>query len=349
MSHTLNPLGFDQDLSSSHDSYLPTPTTRLARLFPHMEAKLWAKMEQLQISGSAKERSAHFLLEGLARDGSLTPGACVVESTSGNLGVALARQCSSRGLRFVAVVDETLNDTTRRTMLAYGATIDEIPRPKDGNRLAARVARVQELLAEIPGAVTVDQYRRQDNPRAHSTTTMPELVAAIGGPPTHLYVATSTAGTILGCRQAITDHGWSTRLVGVDVVGSALFGGEVGQRKLPGLGAGFETALSCRVVPDEVKRIDEADMVRGCRLVARREGLLVGASTGAIVAAIGQDARAFGPDDVVAMLVHDAGAPYLTTVFDDEWVRREISDPERALGVGDEPWPFMTPLGAVAR
>jgi cysteine synthase A len=125
-----------------------------------------------------------------------------------------------------------------------------------------------------------------------------------------------------------------------------LFGGETGVRKLPGLGAGFETTHSKMAQPDEVRRVDEADMVRGCRLLARREGLLVGASTGAVLAAIGQDIGYLPNNSVVAMLVHDSGTPYLPTVFDDAWVGREIEHAARALELSDSPWPFGHPVQA---
>lgn len=328
-----------------HDGPWPTPLTQLQRIFPESRAALWGKLEMLQISGSAKERSACSLLDGCERDGALLPGGTVVESTSGNLGVALARQCALRGYRFVAVVDDRANAATCATMQAFGAEVDLVLVGEGGNRLVARVNRVRELCASIPGAVNPGQYDNPDNPAAHARGTMPEIVAALGRPPTHLYVATSTVGTLRGCEQAVAEHGWNTRLVAVDATGSALWGGTVGERKLPGLGAGFVTAHAERTRPDAVHQVTEADMVRGCRLMARREGLLVGASTGAIVAALGQDLPSMGPGDVVVMLVHDAGAPYLSTVFDDDWVRREVDRPEQALAPDHGQWPFASGRG----
>lgn len=314
-----------------HSSYLPTPITRLRRLFPGEDVRIVAKLDQLQVSGSTKERTASFLLDDLERNGSLRPGGTVVESTSGNLGMALARQCALRGYAFVAVVDERANVAACQTMAAFGARVDRVPTPPDGNRLRARVSRVAQLLAEDPDAVTTHQYGSSANPAAHAHTTMPELVASLGGPPDHLYVAMSTTGTVLGCQQAIAREGWHTRLVGVDAQGSALFGGVVSERKLPGLGAGFATALSEHAWPDAIHRVSEADMVLGCRVLARREGLLAGASTGAIVAAMGRDLPAVKPGDAVAFLMHDGGGAYLPTVYDDAWVSREIAGAAHAL------------------
>ncbi|WP_200810915.1 pyridoxal-phosphate dependent enzyme [Demequina sp. NBRC 110057] len=325
---------------SVHEGYLPTPMTRLTRLFPDSDVGLYAKLDQLQVSGSTKERTAKFLLDDLERTGVLLPGGAVVESTSGNLGMALARQCALRGYTFVAVVDERANAAAVQTMAAFGARVDRVPTPADGNRLRARVERVAELLASLPGAVTTHQYGNGANPDAHASTTMPELVASLGAAPDRLYVAMSTTGTLLGCQRAIKKHGWRTRLVGVDSAGSALFGGEVGERKLPGLGAGFETELSEEARPDAVVRVAEADMVRGCRLLARREGMLTGASTGAIVAAIGADLASMRPGETVAMLVHDGGGAYLPTVYDDAWVERELDGGAEALSSLDDANPF---------
>lgn len=326
---------------SIHGSHLPTPTTRLEKLFPGSGVRLYAKLDQLQLSGSTKERTARFLLDELERSGMLSPGGVVVESTSGNLGMALARQCTQRGYTFIAVVDERANGAAVGTMAAFGARVELVETPADGNRLRARVECVERLLSELPGAVTTNQYGSQANPAAHATTTLPELVASLGAAPDHLYVAMSTTGTLLGCQHAIEHAGWRTRLVGVDAEGSALFGGEVGERKLPGLGAGFPTVLSHDARPDAVRRVSESDMILGCRLLARREGLLTGASTGAIVAAIGRDLPSLEPGASVAMLVHDGGSAYLPTVYDNAWVRGEIAGSDAALAVTDLANPFI--------
>ena len=310
-----------------HDAFVPSPITSLDRLFgPQQQVRVMAKLDLLQVSGSTKERTAASLLAGLMERGELQPGGTVVESTSGNLGSALARQCALLGVRMIAVVDEFANVAALQAMKAYGARVVRVPTPEDGNRLRARVLKVAELLEEIPGAVTTNQYGNPDNARAHDLTTMPEFVSALGAPPDRMYVAVSTTGTLLGCQNAIERAGWPTVLVAVDAAGSVLFDGERGERRLPGLGAGFVTELSRHTRPGAVRRITEADMVRGCRMLARREGILSGASTGAIVAAIGQDLDAMEAGTTVGMLVHDGGLPYLPTVYDDGWVSANIGD-----------------------
>lgn len=312
--------------ASQHHGYFPSPTVLLDRLFPQAVPRIHAKLDNLQMSGSTKERTAASLLDGLESQGRLRRGGTVVESTSGNLGMALARQCAIRDFQFVAVVDERANNAALQVMSAYGATVDLVPTPPDGNRLRARVARVQQLLEAIEGAVTTNQYANPANPSAHQLSTFPEICESLGRAPDRLFIATSTAGTVLGCLQAVAQSNAHTVVVAVDSEHSALFGGEPGERYLPGLGAGFETEISQKAHPHEIRRIPESSMVQGARLLARREGILAGASTGALVAAVGMDLALEQPEDASSQdwvfLVHDGGLPYLPTVFDNDWVER---------------------------
>lgn len=302
---------------------LVTPTLELKNLFPASDAQIFAKMDLLQISGSTKERTAHSLVEHLLESGKLQPGGTIIESTSGNLGISLARQCVVRGLNFIAVVDENANPVATSIMAAYGATVDLIPTPPDGNKLAARRRRVTELLERHPGSVTTNQYGSPANPRAHSCSTMPEIIAATGPDLDYLFVATSTTGTLLGCQNYIKEHGLRTKIVAVDSVGSVLFGGSAGPRRLPGLGAGIIPELANQAAPDHVVQVSELDMVKGCRLLARTEGVLAGASTGAIVSAIESFLPRLGGSRV-AFMVHDSGVPYLQTVYNQAWVDENL-------------------------
>lgn len=303
---------------------MSSPTAKLLRLFEGSGMEVFAKLDLLQLSGSTKERTANSLITSLLASGRLQPGGMIVESTSGNLGIALARQSVVRGIRFIAVVDENANRSALKIMRAYGARIEQVQTPSDGNKLAARRQRVHELLEKNPGAVTTNQYGSPDNPDAHFSTTMPEFMEAVDGKLDLLFVATSTTGTLLGCQQYLRHHQLETTLVAVDSVGSVLFGGESGQRRLPGLGAGIVTELSLQAEPDVVCRIEEIEMVRGCRTLARREGILAGASTGAIVASMEQLLPDLTAGSRIGFLVHDSGVPYLHTVYDDDWVRQNL-------------------------
>lgn len=308
-----------------------TPLVRLSRLFPDSGLEILAKIETLNPGGSTKDRPARSMVEDALASGRLRPGGTVVESSSGNLGVALARICTLAGVDFVCVVDSRANPTTLRTIAAYGGRIEQVtePDPVTGDLLTARLNRVQHLLEEIPGAVNLHQYGNPANPAAHRDGTMREIAEATGHDLDVLVAACSTTGTIGGCSAYIREHGMPTRTVAVDAVGSALFGGIPGTRRLPGMGAGFATELSGQVEPDQVVRVEELHCVAGARLLAAREGILAGASTGGIVHALGMLAPDLEPGSRVVMIVHDGGAPYLGTVYDDAWVTETLgAEPE---------------------
>ena len=302
-----------------------SPTVQLTQLFDAPDIEVFAKLDSLQLSGSTKERTAASLIDGLLDSGRLAEGGMIVESTSGNLGMALARQCVVRGIKFVAVVDQNANASALEIMRAFGAAIDVVPTPRDGNKLSARRKRVEQLLAEHPGAVTTNQYGSLDNPAAHFSSTMPEIIEAMDGRLDMLFVATSTTGTLLGCQNYIRHHQLKTKIVAVDSLGSVLFGGESGTRSLPGLGAGIVPELALAAEPDIVWRIEELEMVAGCKLLAQREGILAGASTGAIVAAMSRQLPSIPAGSRIAFLVHDSGVPYLHTVYNDTWVQENLA------------------------
>lgn len=316
-----------------------SPTVKLERLFESADVEIFAKLDLLQLSGSTKERTAGSLIEAFMKSGQLQPGGMVIESTSGNLGIALSRQCVVRGIKFVAVVDENANKSALDIMRAYGATVDLVLNEPDQNKLAARRKRVQQLLAENPGSVTTNQYGSAQNPDAHFRSTMPEIIKALDGRLDMLFVATSTTGTMLGCQKYVREHGLSTKLIAVDAQGSVLFGGQPGTRRLPGLGAGIVPELALQAEPDRVFRIPEIQMVHGCRKLARREGILAGASTGAIVAAMEQMLPEIPHGSRVAFLVHDSGVPYLHSVYNDAWVRENLGEePEAVAQMNDPQW-----------
>ena len=303
-----------------------TPLVRLSRLFPTCRAQLFAKLESVNPGGSTKDRPALAMVQAALADGTLAPGGTVVESSSGNLGVALARTCAVSGLRFVCVVDSRTNATTIATIRALGAQVEVVdqPDPVTGDLLTARRKRVRALLEEIPGAVNLNQYANPANPGAHRNGTMAEIAAALEGRVDVLLAAVSTTGTLSGCTAYLREHAMSTRTVAVDAQGSALFDGTPAPRPLPGFGAGMVTELSRSVHPDELVRVAPLDAVAGARLLARREGILAGASTGAIVHALAQLPGQLAADARVALIVHDSGVPYLETIYSDAWVRETL-------------------------
>lgn len=317
------------------DNYLQltgsTPLVRLHNLLPNSNLQVYAKLEQFNPGGSAKDRTAHALVTDALADGRISgDDVHLVESSSGNLGVALARQAAARNWQFTCVVDKRVNRATVETMRALGAHIDTVksPDPESGDWLVARRKRVAELLRELPHATNLDQYSSESAFRAHDEGTMREIVQQLGGAPDAVFVAMSTTGTVGGCARHLRRIGAPTQVFGVDAEGSVLFGGTRGTRHLPGYGAGMVPALSQSVVVEDVIRIPDAQAVVGARTLTRAEGILPGASGGAVVSALITQAQqlegALGCDAIVVLVLHDGGAAYMDTVYNDDWVEQQL-------------------------
>jgi cysteine synthase A len=271
------------------------------------------------------------MLNAALEAGDLRPGDTVVESSSGNLGVALAQLCGWHGLDFVCVVDPKTNPDNIRIIEAYGGRVHPVraAAPGEGGWLEARQRAVRDLVSQNPRAWTSDQYGNVNNPAAHAEGTMQEILDTLGEEPAVLLVATSTTGTLQGCQQRLASAGASTRVIAVDAVGSVLFGGAEADRLLPGFGASVVPDLATTARPDGVVRVDDLDCVIGCRRVARAERVLVGASAGGVAEALGPILHTMADNAVVAMVMHDGGERYLDTVFNDDWVAAEL-DCDRA-------------------
>lgn len=302
-----------------------TPLVPLRRLQNRTDIEVWGKLESFNPGGSAKDRTALAMLRRAWADGSIGATSTIVESSSGNLGVALARWCSRLQLPFHCVLDSKANAATVALIGALGGVVHRVQRADLAvSLLAARIARVRELVASIDGAVWLNQYANPAAIEAHAQGTMREIAEAMDHRVDQLFVAVSTTGTLGGCRRYVQQHAMHTRLVAVDAAGSVLFGGDRSERLLTGFGAGVVSPLAEGLVPDRVARISDLDSVLGCRLLARREAIVAGASSGAVVQAFLQAAPDLPPGSRVVLVLHDGGAPYLDTVYDDGWVARRL-------------------------
>lgn len=311
-----------------------TPLVRLRRLLDRGDVEVYAKVEAMNPGGSAKDRPAAAMVRAALADGLVAPGGTIVESSSGNMGVGLAQACRYHGLRLICVVDERTTDVNVATLRALGADVRVVrrPDPATGDLLAARLALVRHLVDTTPDAYWPDQYGNPANPQG----TMREIDEALDGALDVLLVATSTTGTLGGCRAYLRAHGRSTAVVAVDAVGSALFGGARADRRIPGFGAGVETALSRETEPERVLRVDELETVVGCRRLVDREAIFAGGSSGAVAAAAELLAAELRPGARMALILADGGRGYLSTVYDDAWVQRELGcPPDRLRGLVD--------------
>jgi N-(2-amino-2-carboxyethyl)-L-glutamate synthase len=304
-----------------------TPMVRLTRLFPEADFELFAKMELLNPGGSIKDRPARGILLEAIRTRQVRPGSTVIESSSGNLAIAIAQVCAYFGVRFICVVDPKTTTQNVAILRAYGAEVDlvERPDPATGEYLPARLARVRALLEEHPGAFWPNQYGNLRNPLAHHQT-MDEVVAALDGRVDYLFCATSTCGTLRGCAEHARERGLGTRIVAVDAAGSAIFGGSPAKRLLPGHGAAVRPALYQAGLADRVVHVTDRECVAGCRTLARREAILAGGSSGAVVVAAHRLIGEIPSGSRCALILADRGERYLDTVYSDAWVVANLGE-----------------------
>ena len=302
-----------------------TPLVRLRRYAPDASVQLWAKLESANPGGSAKDRPALAMLRSALDSGRLLPGGTVIESSSGNMGIGLAQACRFHGLTFICVVDARAQPVNVQIMRAFGADVRVVsPDSAITDPLAARLALVAHLVRTIPGAYWPNQYANPANSNAHANGTIREIDDALDGRLDLLLVATSTSGTLVGCRDYLRREGRTTRIVAVDAVGSVLFGGLRTPRRMPGIGAGVVTELSREATFDELIRVDDLDCVIGCRRLLEREAILAGGSSGGVMVAFDQLLPRLRPGTRCAAILPDGGSSYLDTVYDDSWVEREL-------------------------
>ncbi|WP_433557149.1 2,3-diaminopropionate biosynthesis protein SbnA [Pseudonocardia xinjiangensis] len=281
---------------------------------------LYLKCEGFNFAGSIKLKAASEMVEAAERDGLLRPGSILVESSSGNLGVALSMIAASKGYGFVCVTDSRSNLATRRLMEALGSQVQIITEPDPvGGFLGARIDYVRSLCASDPRYVWLNQYTNPGNWRAHYRTTAPAIADEFPRLDV-LFVGAGTTGTLMGCARFFREWHRPVRIVAIDSVGSVTFGGAPGRRMIPGLGTGVRPALLDESYVDEVVLVEEADTIRACHRLAR-SGFLFGGSTGTVVSgAMSWLAQHDDGDLTSVAIAPDLGERYLDTVYQSNWV-----------------------------
>jgi 2,3-diaminopropionate biosynthesis protein SbnA len=289
-------------------------------LRPIFGNSLFLKCEGFNFAGSIKLKAATVMVEAAERDGRLMPGSILVESSSGNLGVALAMIAASKGYGFLCVTDPRCNLTTRRLMGALGSQVHVIsePDPVKGF-LGARIDFVRALCASDSRYVWLNQYTNPGNVRAHYRTTAPSIARQFPRLSV-LFVGAGTTGTLMGCARYFRTWHPMVRVVAVDAIGSVAFGGPPGRRLIPGLGTSVRPPLLDESYVDDVVRVEEAETLRVCHRLARR-GFLFGGSTGTVVSgAMRWLARCETPRATAVAIAPDLGERYLDTVYSTNWV-----------------------------
>ena len=316
-----------------------TPLVRLGRLGKDLTPTLVAKLEALNPGGSIKDRVALALIEAAERDGKLTPGATIIEPTSGNTGTGLAMAASLKGYRVIAVMPDKMSKEKIDLLRAYGAEVVVAPTevPPDSPESYYRVA--DRLTAEIPGAFQPNQYRNPANPEAHYLTTGPELWRQSEGRITHLVVGVGTGGTITGVGRYLREQNPDIAIIGADPVGSIYSGGEdaVKPYLVEGVGEDFWPDTYDPSIVDRYLTISDKDSFLWTRRLAETEGILAGGSGGlAVYAAYQVACEIDDPDAMVAVILPDGGRSYLSKIYNDAWMRQYgFIERGETLTVGD--------------
>ncbi len=277
-----------------------------------LKARLLAKLEYFNPAGSVKDRVAKAMLDEAEKSGELRPGAVVIEPTSGNTGIGLAAVAAARGYKAVIVMPDTMSEERRRLVKAYGAELVLT----DGKKgMTGAIEKAEELKAEIPGSIIAGQFVNPANPKAHFDTTGPEIYDDTDGKVDIFVAGVGTGGTVTGVGRYLKSKNPDIKIVAVEPSDSAVLSGKsAGPHKLQGIGAGFVPEVLDMSVCDEIMTVTSEQAFAAGREMGRREGVLVGISSGAALHAAKELAkREENEGKTVVVLLPDTGDRYLST------------------------------------
>jgi cystathionine beta-synthase len=297
-----------------------TPLVKLRRVTEGLPATVAIKVESANPGGSVKDRVALAMISDAERRGLLRPGGTIIEATAGNTGVGLAMVAAVKGYRSIFVLPDKMSAEKISLLRAYGAEVVITPTgvapdsPESYNGVADRLAR------EIPGAWRPNQFANMTNPEIHYRTTGPEIWEQTDGKVTVFVSGVGTGGTVSGVARYLKEMNPDIKVIGADPDGSVLSGGTPKPWKVEGIGEDFVPKTFNGQLVDEWIRIGDAESFQAARLLARREGMLLGGSTGTNLAAALRYARRLGPEHLVVTIGCDTGRNYLSKFFDDGWL-----------------------------
>lgn len=287
-----------------------TPLVRLNRLSKPGTASIYAKVESFNPGGSVKDRACLNMINEAERQGKLKPGGTIVESTSGNTGIGLALVAAVRGYKLILVMPESMSMERASLLSSYGAQL-VLTAAWEG--MKGSIKEAESIIAQNPSYFMPDQFSNQANPAIHRTTTGPEILDALDGKVDAFVAAVGTGGTITGCGETIKARNPMAKVIAVEPAGSpVLSGGEPGPHKIQGIGAGFIPKVLNRKILDRVLTVTDDEAYQTTKLLAKKEGLLVGISSGANVFAAQKVAEELGPGQNVVTILCDTGERYIS-------------------------------------
>lgn len=288
-----------------------TPMVEFRRIGHGLPGRVLAKLEMRNPCGSVKDRVGVALIDDAEARGILKPGMTIIEATGGNTGIGLAFVAAIRGYRLILTMPETMSVERVALLRQFGAEVVLTP----GILMGDAVARAEQLVRETPGAVALDQFRNPANPAIHRRTTALEIWDDTRGEIDFFVSAVGTGGTITGVGEVLKERRPSVRIIAVEPAGAALLsGGRAGNHLIPGIGVGFIPEVLNRSIIDEVIAVSDSEAFACAQRLARKEGILAGASSGAALsAALAVAARPDSAGKTIAVLLADTGERYITT------------------------------------
>jgi len=283
---------------------------------------LFTKIEAYNPTGSVKDRAASYILRKLLDSGEINQETTIIESTSGNFGVALSAYCKYYGLPFIAVVDPYITNINEMLIRANGAKLVKVQNPDSrGGYLLTRVQKVKELKQEIANSYWVNQYENPLNARAYYQSLGKELCFQIEEID-YIFLGVSSGGTITGVSQKIKENFPNAQVIAVDVEGSVIFGSESRKRFIPGIGSSMRPKILKNAPIDDFVIVDEVSTVNACYELLEKHNFFVGGSSGSVYAAVKRyfaDRKLSQPVNVVTIFA-DRGERYFTTIYNKEWL-----------------------------
>ncbi len=297
-----------------------TPIIRLPKLQPHGSARLLAKLEYLNPGGSIKDRIGLPMIEAAERDGLLKPGGTIVEPTSGNTGIGLAMVAAQRGYRCIFVMPDKMSREKIALLRAFGAEIVVCPTEVEPEDPRSYYSVAHRMTQDTPGAFNPNQYANPANPQAHYDSTGPEIWEQVGDELDVLVVGVGTGGTVSGIARYLKERKPDLQVVGADPVGSIYASPQVHSYLVEGVGEDFWPDTFDRTSVDRWISVSDRDAFAATRRMARVEGILIGPSGGLALHAALRVAGELSPEQTVLVVLPDGGRPYLSKVFNDDWM-----------------------------
>ncbi len=288
-----------------------TPLVKINRIVPKNSADIWAKLEGFNPGGSVKDRIAFSMIETAEREGRISPGGTIIEPTSGNTGIGLAIVAAVKGYKLILTMSETMSIERGQLLQAFGA---ELILTSGDEGMMGAVQKAEEIFRDNPNFFMPQQFENRANPEAHRRTTAAEIMNDLESVPDAFVAGVGTGGTITGAGEALREKNPDVWITAVEPAGSPILsGGEPGKHKIAGIGAGFYPGVLNTKIYNEIIPVTDGDAEKIAKLLALKEGILAGISSGAAMWAAMRVAERLGRGKKLVVIFPDSGERYLTT------------------------------------